>query len=102
DTDAAVRSFQDATGLPPIGVAGPQTKQALYAPRTATNRPAEPACTLRSCAIHLSRGTTRDLADAFPDGELARSILANGISIVACARVKAIPTLNVVCQAIGS
>lgn len=51
--------------------------------------------------IYLSRGVTRDLADAFPDNEFARSLLANGISIVACRRITAI-TLDIVCQSSGS
>jgi peptidoglycan hydrolase-like protein with peptidoglycan-binding domain len=101
-TEAAVRAFQEAAGLPAIGVAGPQTKQALYVRRPDRGRATDPSCTPGHCVVYLSRGVTRDLADAFPDSELARWALAHGIGAVVCRRLRAIRGLDVVCQPAGT
>jgi len=56
DTDvaAAVTTFQERTGLPPIGVAGPQTRHALYRPRPTSDSPTA-SCT-RPMRLRRRRG----------------------------------------------
>src|SRR5215475_8274301 len=70
-TQAAVRSLQQRAGLPTTGVVGPQTKHTLSDPDAdlpSTGR----ACTSSACMAYISRGTTQDLADAYPDSLPAR------------------------------
>ena len=98
DTEKAVRAFQDTAGLPAIGVAGPLTKQALYGSRPGTQPDPTRTCTLRYCAIYLSRGVTTEVAGLIPDGDLARAAAATAIAILACRKVKAIPALDLVCE----
>jgi putative peptidoglycan binding protein len=97
DTDAAaaVATFQQRNGLPPIGVADPQTRQALYRSRpdpgsTAAN------CTRRGCLIVIGRADTRDLANAF-----MRGLLAEAVSAAVCYQVLALPAVGLLCQATG-
>lgn len=88
--------------MPAIGVAGPQTKQALYARRPGAGRSADVSCAPGYCLVYLSRGVTRDLAAAFPDSELARWALANGIGVVVCGSLRAARSFNVGCQPAGT
>ena len=101
DTDvaAAVTTFQERTGLPPIGVAGPQTRHALYRSRPT---PDTASCTRRGCLIIIGRADTRDLASAFPNGAFMRSLLAEAVSVAVCYQVRALPAVSLVCQATGS
>jgi len=103
DTEAvtAVTTFQQRTGLPPIGVAGPRTRQALYRSGTASGTTAA-GCPGRGCLIVIGRADTRDLASAFPDNTFMRSLLAEAISAAVCYQIRALPTASLVCQATGS
>lgn len=101
DADAAVKAFQLRVGLPAIGVAGPQTRLALHQVRP-TPGSAATGCTIRGCRIVIGRGTTRDLASAFPDNAVVRALLAEAVSAAVCAQVRAVPAINIVCQAVGS
>jgi hypothetical protein len=102
-TTAAVRAFQAGGGLPAIGVVGPLTKQALYAPRGQRAPESEMSdCDSRHCMVYLSRASTADLASVYPDSLLAREMVTSAISLLVCQRVRAQPTLDIVCQPVAS
>jgi len=97
-TTATIRAFQRRAGLPAIGVVGPQTKKALYGAAPGAVGPTRRSCTADSCTVYIGRSMTRDLADAFPDNRLARTLLANSLSVLACHRTRAAPAPDVICQ----
>lgn len=92
---AAVTAFQTRTGLPPIGVAGPRTRRALYG---TVSQGTAPACTSHGCLIVLGRTDTRDLAASYPENKFVRNLLAEAISAAACSQVRARAATGLVCQ----
>ncbi|GAA3233060.1 peptidoglycan-binding protein [Dactylosporangium siamense] len=98
---AAVRTFQQRAGLPVVGVAGPQTRLALSLPQPASGAVAS-GCTPRGCLIVIGRAYTRDAAAVIPEDPFLRGVLADVISGIACAQVRAVPAVAVGCQAVGS
>jgi peptidoglycan hydrolase-like protein with peptidoglycan-binding domain len=98
-TDREVRAFQISMGLEAVGIAGPQTKDALYGPRLPDGHLIidTPSCTSSGCAVYLTRRATKGLATA-SRSEPAQYAVAAALTVAACRRVQLL-SLDVPCQA---
>jgi peptidoglycan hydrolase-like protein with peptidoglycan-binding domain len=98
-TEREVRAFQISVGLEAVGIAGPQTKEALYGPRQPDGQLIIDSsnCTPRGCSLYLTQRATRGLATA-SRREPAQYAIVAALTVVACRRVKAL-SLDVPCQA---